>query len=75
MWEWRFANRSEDSKDSPMHAIRENEFVLLKNPEDNRVELYDIKKDYSQLNNVADRYPDKVESLGKQLDAWTESLR
>lgn len=74
MWEWRFANLSLSSKECPMYAIREGEYVLLKNPDGNRVELYDIYKDYSQLDNIALKHADIVERLTKQLDEWIKSL-
>jgi N-acetylgalactosamine-6-sulfatase len=74
MWEWRPANQDIHSKECPMHAIRDGNYVLLKNPSHNRIELYNIHEDYSQLNNIAHKHPDVVSHLMKQLDEWTETL-
>jgi len=40
----------------------------------NRVELYDITKDETEANNVADSHPDVVKSLAAKMDAWADSL-
>jgi arylsulfatase A-like enzyme len=37
-------------------------------------ELYDIKKDEAEANNVAEAHPDVVKSLTARMNAWTESL-
>lgn len=74
MWEWRPANQADESKECPMHAIRDTTHVLLKNPSKNRVELFDIYKDYSQLDNIADKHPDIVNRLESQLDEWLTTI-
>jgi arylsulfatase A-like enzyme len=40
----------------------------------NRYELYDITKDESEANNVAEAHPDVVESLAAEMDAWADAL-
>ena len=40
----------------------------------NRFELYDITKDETEANNVADAHPDVVKSLAAKMDAWADSL-
>lgn len=74
MWEWLPANRDSDSKECPVHAIRKDDFMLLKNPDNKRIELYNIKKDWSQLSNVAKNYPEVVKELSNQLELWTTRL-
>lgn len=74
MWEWRPASLNPDSKACPKHAIREGDYVLLKNPNNNRMELYNVIEDYSQLNNIATQRPDLVDKLSKQLDEWTRTI-
>ena len=37
-------------------------------------ELYDIRTDMSEANNVAETHPDVVKSLTAKMNAWTESL-
>jgi hypothetical protein len=39
-----------------------------------RFELYDITKDETESNNVADAHPDIVKSLAGKMDAWADSL-
>ena len=43
-----------------MLAIRDGDFKLLLNPDNSRVELYDIPKDPTQLINIAEKHPDLV---------------
>ena len=39
-----------------MHAIRDGKYVLLKNPDNRRIELFDVEEDFTQLNNIADKH-------------------
>jgi len=74
MWEWRFRIMGEPFHHSPQLAIREGDWKLLMNPDRSRVELYDIKKDLTQLNNVAEKHPDLIARLGERLLAWKNEL-
>lgn len=74
MWEWRFRIAGEPFHHSPMLAIREGNWKLLMNPDRSRVELYDVTKDFTQLNNVADEYGDVVTSLSDKVLAWQKEL-
>jgi len=38
-------------------------------------ELYDVEADRTELNNLADKMPDKVRQLSKRYDAWLQELR
>ena len=60
-WAW----RDED-------AIRTDQWKLHRFFD--RVELYDITKDETEANNVADVHPDVVKSLAAKMDAWADSL-
>jgi arylsulfatase A-like enzyme len=40
----------------------------------NRYELYDITKDESESNNVAEAHPEVVKSLAARMDGWADSL-
>ena len=59
---------------SPMLAIRDGDWKLLLNPDRSRVELYDIPRDPTQLNNVAEHHADVVERLAAQVLAWQQTL-
>jgi len=74
MWEWRFRIAGEPFHHSPMLAIREGDWKLLMNPDRSRVELYDIKKDLTQLNNLADRQAEIVARLSEKVLAWQKEL-
>lgn len=74
-WEWRFPMSPPRVIDkSPQLAIRQDRWKLLMNPDRSRVELYDIPKDPSELNNVAGRHPAVVNELSARLLAWQGKL-
>jgi N-acetylgalactosamine-6-sulfatase len=73
-WEWRFNIAGEPFHRSPMLAVREGDWKLLLNPDRSRVELYDIPRDPTQLNNAAEKHPDIVERLAKEALAWQATL-
>ncbi len=74
MWEWRFRIFGEPFHQSPMLAIRDGDWKLLMNPDRGRVELYNLKRDLTQLNNVADRHSDLVSRLSERVLAWQKEL-
>lgn len=74
MWEWRFRVFGDMVHRCPMLAIRDGRWKLLMNPDRSRVELYDIPRDPTELNNIADRHPDVVERLSAQVLAWQKTL-
>jgi len=73
-WEWRFNIAGEPFHRSPILAIRDGSWKLLFNPDKSRVELYDLPKDATQLNNVAEHHPEVVERLSKQALEWQATL-
>jgi N-acetylgalactosamine-6-sulfatase len=74
LWEWRFHVFGEPFHQSPMLAIREGDWKLLLNPDRSRIELYEIKKDLTQLNNVAVAHREIVERLSAKVLAWQKEL-
>jgi len=74
MWEWRFHVFGEPFHRSPILAIREGDWKLLMNPDRSRVELYDIPRDPTQLNNLAEKNKDVVEQLAAKVLAWQKTL-
>ncbi len=74
MWEWRFNITGHMLNRSPMLAIRDGKWKLLMNPDRSRVELYDIPKDPSELNNLAKKHRDVVKRLSKQVLSWQATL-
>jgi N-acetylgalactosamine-6-sulfatase len=74
MWEWRFRIFGEPFHRSPILAIREGDWKLLVNPDRSRIELYDILRDPTQLDNLASQHPDVVERLTDRVLAWQKTL-
>lgn len=73
-WEWRFNIPGDIFHRSPMLAIRDGDWKLLFNPDRSRVELYDLSRDPTQLDNLADKHPDLVKRLSEQTLAWQKTL-
>jgi hypothetical protein len=44
------------------------------NPDRSRVELYDLVRDPTQLDNLADQYPAVVARLSKRILDWQKTL-
>jgi N-acetylgalactosamine-6-sulfatase len=44
------------------------------NPDNSRVELYDIPRDPTQIANIADKHPDIVARLSERVLAWNKTL-
>ena len=74
MWEWRFRIFGHVINMSPILAIRDGNCKLLINPERDRVELYDVPNDPTELSNQAEKHPDVVERLAKRVLAWQRTL-
>ncbi|MEQ2009896.1 MAG: sulfatase-like hydrolase/transferase [Limisphaerales bacterium] len=74
LWEWRFRIAGEPFHHSPQLAIREGDWKLYLNPDRSRVELYDLKRDLTQLNNLAEKQPDLVARLSEKALAWSKEL-
>ncbi|MBI5800862.1 MAG: sulfatase-like hydrolase/transferase [Verrucomicrobia bacterium] len=74
LWEWRFRIAGEPFHHSPQLAIREGDWKLYLNPDRSRIELYDIKRDLTQLNNLAEKQPDLVARLSEKALAWSKEL-
>ena len=74
MWEWRYRIFGDRVHKSPMLAIRDGNWKLLMNPDRKRIELYDILKDPTELDNVAVQHPDVVRRLSAKLLHWQGML-
>jgi len=59
---------------SPVSSIRQGDWKLLEYFEDRHVELYDLKEDIGEKNNLAEKMPEKAEELRKHLDAWRKTV-
>lgn len=51
-------------------ALREGDFKLIKNYDDNSLELYDLKSDLGESHNLAAQSPETAKRLADKLDTW-----
>ncbi|MCG8583516.1 MAG: sulfatase [Pirellulales bacterium] len=59
---------------TPYSAIRARDWKLIEFFEDNRAELYNLKDDIGEKNNLAKSNPQKAKELRDQLHAWRKSV-
>jgi len=59
---------------SPGSAVRAGDYKLIEWFEDGRVELYNLKKDISEQNNLIDKMPQKAAQLTKMLSRWRKEV-
>ena len=74
-WEWR--NSINDPKRPyrwPNLTVRYGDWKLLADKERERIELYNIKEDRFELNNLADSNSEKSEELIAMWDQWKSTL-
>jgi arylsulfatase A len=58
----------------PFGAVRTGDWKLIEFYEDMRVELYNLKDDIGEAEDLAGRMPEKVAELRNRLHAWRESV-
>jgi len=73
-WEWRYRIIGHPINAAPTHAVRQGDWKLLKNWDDSRVELYNLRTDPMEVNNVSQQFPGKVTELSQAIDQWRETI-
>lgn len=73
-WEWRFRIFGEPFHHSPQLAVRDGPWKFLMNPDGSRKELYDMRADHTQLDNVAEHHPDIVARLSRAALDWKRTI-
>ena len=73
-WEWRFNIAGHVANRSPQLAIRDGDWKLLLNPDRSRIELYALKQDPLEVDNLAAQHPDVVARLSDRVLAWQREL-
>ena len=58
----------------PAAAIRKDNFKLIEYFEDGVLELYNLKQDLSEKNNLADVMPEKTAELRKLMLTWRKDI-
>jgi arylsulfatase A-like enzyme len=59
---------------TPAGAIRAGDLMLLEFFEDNRLELYNLREDIGERNNLAAAMPEKTAELRDRLHAWRKRV-
>jgi arylsulfatase A-like enzyme len=59
---------------SPGGAVRVGDYKLIEFYEDNRVELYNLRDDLGEQNDLAARMPDKAAELRQMLHQWRSEV-
>jgi arylsulfatase A-like enzyme len=59
---------------TPVAAVRSGDWKLLEYFEDNRLELYNLRDDVSEKQNVASKFPARAQDLHSKLVAWRKSM-
>lgn len=73
-WHYPHYNNGNRGWASPFSAVRQGDFRLVQFFEDNHCELYNLKADISETNNLADSMPGKVRELSAKLTAWRKDV-
>jgi len=59
---------------TPGGIVRQRDYKLIEFFEDGRLELYNLKEDLSERNNLAEKLPEKTRELHQTLTAWRKSV-
>jgi len=59
---------------TPYGAVRKGDYKLIEFYEDGRLELYNLREDVGERNNLASSMPEKADELKRLLAQWRESL-
>jgi arylsulfatase A-like enzyme len=58
----------------PGGAMRSGQWKLIERFEDGRVQLYDLQEDIGERHDIAEKHPEEVQQLRKQLHAWYDEV-
>ena len=71
---WHFPHYSNHGMQSPGGAIRSGDYKLLEYFEHNTVQLFNLKNDIGETNNLAHTMPEKSNELLTMLQAWRNDV-
>ncbi len=72
---WHFPHYWSGDRVRPWSSVRSGDWKLIRFWEDGREELYDLRTDVGETNDLAGSQPEKVRDLRARLDAWLEETR
>jgi len=71
---WHFPHYSNHGMQSPGGAIREGDYKLIEYFENNTVQLFDLKNDVGEKNNLAAAFPERAATLRRKLQDWRNEI-
>lgn len=71
---WHFPHYSNHGYQSPNGAIRSGDYKLIEYFENNTVQLFDLKNDIGEQNDLSKAKPDLAKKLRDQLHAWRKKV-
>jgi N-acetylgalactosamine-6-sulfatase len=74
MWEYRYSPWGRHIQKSPMLAMREGNWKLMMNADGSRLELYNLKENPCEVDNLVNEYPKIVKKMSRELLSWHWSL-
>lgn len=74
MWEYRFSPWGRHLQKSPVLAMRDGDWKLMMNPDQSRIELYNLRQNPCEVDNLAREHPDRVHRMSRDLLAWHEGV-
>jgi len=69
-----YKGMKENWRQTPASAILDDGWKLIESFEDSTLELYHLREDLDESQNVAETNPEKVDELYSKLDAWRKRL-
>ena len=70
---WHYPHYSNQG-DTPSAAIRVGDYKYIEHFEDGEQELYNLKKDIGERNNLAEKLPQKTKQLKEKLHKWLKEV-
>ncbi|WP_172594411.1 sulfatase [Mariniphaga sediminis] len=70
---WYYPHYSPQAK-MPGYAIRKGDFKLIEHYDPEKIELFNIKYDINESQNLADSHPEKVNELKRAFDSWLKKM-
>jgi arylsulfatase A-like enzyme len=71
---WHYPHYNKHPHSAPASVIRKGPWKLIQSLETGETELYDLKNDLGEDNDLSAREPDRVKALLAELHAWQESV-
>jgi arylsulfatase A-like enzyme len=71
---WHYPHYWNGGNIKPYGVVRQGDWKLIEFYETNKVELYDLKKDIGEKDDLAAKMPEKAAELRKRLHDWLQSV-